>query len=278
MTTTIIHIVLQKDLNMPWHFVPPRDLIYAACQIGVQLESPKGQVHDVGTGTGFVVTDNEGRPWVVTNRHVLDPDFRQPAAKYLGYKLCSIALFGRRDDGSVFDYVIDPAKGRMLVHENTENDVIIFEPWVISTNGDVLNQLGRYFTLEQLADEAYFRDELYPTDVVCTSGYPDPHDKLSRRPVMRTGAIASDPRYSYTWDKTDRGDVVAYDGFSLPGASGSPVFALGRGAAHLDKDSRGGRVVGVNAGHKNGMGGHTGISWFYKSTVILEILRKEGLA
>lgn len=263
---------------MPWHIIPPRDLIYAACQIGVQFETPWGEVHDASTGTGFVVTDKQDRPWVVTNRHVLEPNFRGDQPKYAGFKLCAVKLFGRRADGSVFDYVIDPSKGRILFHDNVETDVALLEPWVTSTNGDDLNQLGRYFTLDQLADDAYFQDELYPVDVVCTPGYPDPHDKLSRRPIMRTGTIASDPRYNYTWDKTARGDVVAYDGFSLPGASGSPVFALGRGASSVKQDSRAGRVVGVNAGHINNIGGHTGISWFYKATVIPEILRKVSRA
>ena len=70
---------------------------------------------------------------------------------------------------------------------------------------------------------------------------------------------------------------VAYEGFSFPGASGSPVYAPPRGA-HGIPDSRDGYLIGVNAGHvPTHPAGHSGISYFYKSTVLLDIIEQNNL-
>jgi hypothetical protein len=125
-------------------------------------------------------------------------------------------------------------------------------------------------------------EEFYSTvqafDLICFSGFPDQHDKLGNRPILRSGRIASDPRFNYSWDKSNHGSCVAYEGFSFAGSSGSPVYAPARGALGL-QNSRDALVVGINAGHVPSYpNGHSGISYFYKSTVVLEIMSQHGLA
>ncbi len=96
------------------------------------------------------------------------------------------------------------------------------------------------------------------------------------RPIMRTGTIASDPKFDYSWDKSSHGNCIAYEGFSSEGASGSPIFAPPRGMTGIP-NSRHGYLIGINAGHIPEQYGHSGISYFYKSTVILEIIEKYKL-
>ena len=73
-----------------------------------------------------------------------------------------------------------------------------------------------------------------------------------------------------------QGQCIAYEGFSSEGASGSPVFAVPKGLRNIP-NSRQGYLIGVNAGHISGQIGHSGISYFYKSTVIMEIIKMNKL-
>jgi hypothetical protein len=69
---------------------------------------------------------------------------------------------------------------------------------------------------------------------------------------------------------------VAYEAFSFGGSSGSPVFATQRGikpGAGMRFDAyRESRLIGINAGHlAAAYGQHSGISYFYKASAILEL-------
>ncbi len=129
--------------------------------------------------------------------------------------------------------------------------------------------------MEHLADEEIFTT-IDPFDLVCYTGFPDQHDKLGDRPIIRSGHIASDPNYDYSWNSKSQGKCVAYEGFSSGGASGGPIFSPPRGMSNIP-NSRHGYLIGINAGHIPGSDGHSGISYFYKSTVILNIIEKNKL-
>ena len=136
-----------------------------------------------------------------------------------------------------------------------------------------------HFGLEHLANQEIFENLLHPYDDVAFTGFPDQYDKLANRSILRSGKISSDPKFDYSWSGKFEGSCVAYEAFSSGGASGSPIFAPPRGL-HTIPGSRNGYLVGVNAGHipdHNRYGGHSGISYFYKSTVILDIILEAGL-
>lgn len=138
-------------------------------------------------------------------------------------------------------------------------------------------KLFYHFGLEDLADENFFKTQLAPFDVVSFSGFPEEHDKLAERPLIRGGRVASDPKFDFSLQGKAAGHCIAYEAFSHGGASGSPVYAPARGIQGIP-GSRSGRLVGINAGHVNReMGQHTGLSYFYRSTVILEILNDQGM-
>jgi hypothetical protein len=153
-----------------------------------------------------------------------------------------------------------------------ENDVVLIEGRIYLDNGQGFHW---HFGIEQLATPETFKT-IDPFDLVCYSGFPGQHDKLANRPIIRSGHIASDPQYDYSWDKNYRGQCVAYEGFSFEGSSGSPIIAPRRGMKSIP-NSRHEYLIGVNAGHIKDSDGHKGISYFYKSTVILEIIEKYNL-
>ena len=256
---------------------PPENFLYSSYRVDAKHTDSSGTSKE-GIATGFVVEGRAGEAWFITNRHVVDLDYRQATAKFKDFQLTEFSITGRRSDDSIYTFGLHP-NARMFFHDDEENDVVVIEPHCV-WEGVPENQrsLHWHFGKEHLADESVFKESMQPFDVVCYAGFPDQHDKLGNRPILRSGHIASDPRYDYSWDSKPRGQCVAYEGFSLSGSSGSPVFAPPRGTTTMP-NSRHGFLVGINAGHlPNHPSGHSGISYFYKSTVITEIFARNGLA
>ena len=110
-------------------------------------------------------------------------------------------------------------------------------------------------------------------------GFPEWYDRQNNTPVFRMGTIASDPRLNYSYvPNAPIADRIAYEGFSTGGASGSPVFSIQRGFQTGDgiKASEGFyrevKLIGINAGHFNDQVGHSGISYMFKSSTILDLI------
>lgn len=250
---------------------PPSQFLYSAYLVETEHRDEQGTVK-VGRASAFLLEVGTGMSWVVTNRHVLDLDYRQASAKYKDFSLSNLQVTGRRADDSTYTFRIHPA-ARRCFHSDPENDVVLIESRVYLDGPD---RWHWHYGLDHLADATIFKS-MQPFDLVCYTGFPDQHDKLGNRPILRSGHIASDPQYNYSWDTSSHGQCVAYEGFSFPGSSGGPVFAPPRGMAKIP-DSRHGYLVGVNACHIHaGAAGHSGISCFYKSTVILEIIDQHDL-
>jgi hypothetical protein len=104
-----------------------------------------------------------------------------------------------------------------------------------------------------------------------------------RNPIFSSGFLASDPRVPYysTKDKIS-GDCLIYEALSRSGASGSPCYCDRNGLYNSeseipdgDDQSHGVKCIGINAGHiKERDGTHSGISYFYKSYLIKEIIEE----
>jgi hypothetical protein len=264
--------------NFSMFHQPPSIFLYSAYLLRTKFISPDGTSKE-GSGTGFVLSAKENLPLVVTNRHLLDIDYRQSTAKYKDFELSELSITGRRSDDTTYTFRLHP-EARLFLDDDIENDVALIEARVYEDDPiQFAKGLHWHFGIEHLATEEVFNTSLQPYDDVAFTGFPSSYDKLAGRPIVRSGKIASDPKFNYSWRPEYKGNCVAYEAFSSPGASGSPVFAPPRGAMGIP-NSRNGYLVGVNAGHvidSEIYNGHSGISYFYKSTVILKILHKAGL-
>lgn len=250
---------------------PNEHFFYASYKVEAKYVDNQGTQKNA-TATAFILDVGNGISLIVTNRHVVDIDYRQPTAKYKDFKLESFSITGRRPDDSTYTLNLHE-NAKMYFHENYENDIAVVEARIYCYTGD--EKLHWHFVLEHLAGTDVYKT-IKPFDLICYTGFPDQHDKLGNRPILRSGRIASDPKYDYSWNNENKGECVAYEGFSSSGASGSPIFAPPRGLQNIP-NSRHGYLIGVNAGHIPGTTGHTGISYFYKSTVIIDILEKNNL-
>lgn len=248
---------------------PSKQFLYSAYKLHV--EHSDGMKTLPGTATGFILEIGSGVPWIITNRHVIDLDYKKPTAKYKDFKLSKFIITGRRSDDTEYSFQLHE-DAKLFFHDNEENDVVIIRAHVYLKGNQSFHW---HFGMEHLADKKIFTD-INIFDLICYSGFPKTHDKFANRPILRSGHVASDPQFDYSWDNNYQGQCIAYEGFSSEGASGSPVFAPPRGLSNIP-NSRHGYLIGVNAGHIPDQNGHSGISFFYKSTVIMEIIEKNKL-
>ncbi len=255
------------------------DFLYSAFKIDTTYKNSIDGKEITGSGTAFFVRVAEN-PYLVTNRHNLDLEYKDP--KYKGFSLQSISLIGRFSGDELIRCLLPLDKNQIFYANDRNNDVACIPnpQLLLPPNKRVILD---YSILEDMvATEADFQNKFSVCDFLAFPGYPEWHDKIENRPIFRGGTISSDPRRSYHY-KTINGECVAYEAFSYGGSSGSPVFALQKGlkpGAGIQFDGfREGMLIGINGGHlPSSESGHSGISYFYKSSIILEIINQISLS
>jgi len=229
-------------------------------------------------GTGFFVI-KESDTFFITNRHVVEPGYDDP--QYKGYTVHEFII----ESYSSFDganlpqdfrsATVDNWKG-FVFHSNNNNDIACLKNIIV--DGDPLCVTSGV-PYAMLASEEWITNKLSVCDSIAYPGFPKWFDHQNNTPIFRMGTIASDPRFDYCCIPGDPpASRIAYEGFSTGGASGSPVFAVQRGfrvrgnLTATDGFYREVKVIGINAGHFPDQVGHSGISYLYKSSAILELI------
>lgn len=260
------------------------EAIYAAVRTVSVFDGRHGDVKEI-SGTSFVLSV-EGKAVLVTNRHIVDLNFGRTDGKYVGFTLrhliCEVRARDSKDGspGKNRSYVVPMTHNEISYDSNPLNDVaIIFD--VQSSNRDGSeNRCWEYcFEYSDVATEEELRDELQPFDVLAFPGFPEGFDKRGLRAIIRGGTVACDPRFEYSFESQDKGDILLFEGFSFGGSSGSPVIAVPKVPPvnvdhHPANRFRRLMVVGVNAGHVSAScGQHAGLSYFVRSSVIRRIIQ-----
>jgi hypothetical protein len=261
------------------------DFLCAACKIEVYFEDDL-KTKKSGSGTAFIVKKTNGEICLLTNRHVVDLDYKKPTAKYKNFKLVKVVIHNKKKDKTTglptesHDLLILNHKD-FIFSSKVENDVACLRNIQAIDLKGIEPQISFFIDEAMIADKQRLNEKLVVCDFVAFPGFPDWYDKKNNLPILRTGTIASDPRFDYSYTGSDDGEVIAYEAFSFGGSSGSPVFAIAKGIKVGGGLSGGGfreiMLVGINAGHLPIQGvteSHSGISYFYKSTVILELIEK----
>lgn len=257
-----------------------------------------GNTDNSGSATGFVVGFAPGRFALVTNRHVVDLPWSDP--KFDGTKLTGLVaeIWTGSNDALVkrVNVTLNPAEVRF--HPDSSVDVAAIE--LVMSEMQIRDDLSRLMPesfdinlaggipLDYFATEEDFASLIDVGEVVFFPGYPEWYDRNGDRPIMRTGAIVSDPRYGYrrtTGPVSDRdgNHQVLFDAFSTSGNSGSPVFiaqrGFGPGGGIISSNFRPHRFIGINAGHfedysdNSSRMHHVGLSRMFKATAIADFVR-----
>ena len=249
--------------------------LYAAKKIVAKWSDGSNQVELRGTGF-FIQKDSD--IFFITNRHVVEPGYID--SKYKGYKVTEfiVEYFEDTDASGIPVSVKSTAVanwGEFKFHPNANNDIACLKS-PKSVGGMIIIAPISY---SMLATETWISQKLSVCDSIAYPGFPEWYDRQNKTPIFRMGTIASDPRlnYSYVPGAPDA-SRIAYEGFSTGGASGSPVFAIQRGfqtggaISASEGFYREVKLIGINAGHFSDQVGHSGISYFYKSSAILDLI------
>lgn len=269
-----------------------QDFLYTAVKIRAFFEDANGNKLKIN-GTGFFISNSRGEYSLITNRHIVDAPYFKP--KNNGQKLQFITIAQKIKTQSGLPEINNKIKviqPDLSFAKNYDNDVVAirYTEYEILEGANQDVHMGYPLHFSMLADASVLKEEILICDFVAFPGFPRWHDQSEGRPIMRTGTIASDPMYNFSWGET-KGDCIAYEAFSYNGSSGSPVFALQKGNSlhqgNILIDSKTGKgggfrrpyLIGINAGHLNGIDApvnyHSGISYMYKSTIILELIEKQ---
>ncbi len=233
-------------------------------------------------GTGFFVIKDENH-YFITNRHVVEPGYVDPQYKGFCVKKFIIESFGSFDGDAMPQDLRAATVGNwkdFKFHTNEYNDIACLKNTLVEGDNFNVNSGIEY---EKLATDEWLSQKLTVCDSIAYPGFPDWYDHQNNTPIFRMGTIASDPRFDYSHiPSAPHASRIAYEGFSTGGASGSPVFAtqrgftVGGGLTAADGFYRDVKVVGINAGHFSDQVGHSGISYMYKSSAIIELIESLG--
>lgn len=169
---------------------------------------------DVGYGTGFFVKEEDGRLFLVTNKHcVYDEDTKQPVQEL------SIVLSA--DDGSTLQIDIDRINERFFwLNDGTD--------LAIADVGDVIDRVREekkcgcdYAALfrEAMISPSGIEKMAAIEDVIMI-GYPTGlRDTANNKPIVRRGITATDYALDYQGKPWFLADIDMHEG-----SSGSPVF------------------------------------------------------
>jgi hypothetical protein len=258
------------------HQNSPNIYLYTAYKLEVTY-TDVGTSDKVFCGTCFFIFLNN-HPYMVTNRHNIDASYKDHKYKYLTIK--NITISGYFTDDSWHKLTVHNCN--FTIPDNWDEDlavVILLGNQTLDPPPPIDQELWpslNGFDISLVATKEWLDTNLKVCDAVTFPGYPPFHDWNGTRPIARMGSIASDPLSDYCWQKEQTpARRIAYEAMSFSGSSGSPVIALPT-KVMVDREFRELSVIGVNAGHvkvdEDQHKQHSGISYFFKSSAILDLL------
>jgi len=249
-----------------------------------------------GWGTGFNV-NIDGKYFVLTARHVIDPRYRPRDQGWrdtscVGIEICFHALPGRYEgcDRPIMNAMAS-FNVSLCIHDEDDCDASAIRiPDNVFTDVDG-NMVEPFVYLPQfVADSDYFY-QCNAGESVGFIGFPDNSPVIEwqgsggvkvqqKQPLYRQGVLAAPLIFSTRIDGAVGSDYAILDAYAQGGYSGSPVFALQRGMPPGQitfSDFRGPKIIGLICGHyRSGAdranGVHSGLSYFVRSTTLLKLL------
>jgi hypothetical protein len=248
------------------------ELLYGCRRVLTRWFDDAGVERAPSAGTGFIV-DFNGRPLLITNRHVLDPAYR--ARDRSGWRHGPISLVGTEViDGQAATQFL-ATDDATIAYGDSSADIAVVDVNSGTCTGDLLpggslQPISSFFAYETLADESWLTGSLEPGRPVYVVGFPRILNSQTTLPLVLGGIVASDPRLRYPIRHKDGSepepeDVLLLHSGSWYGLSGSPVIAVG-------PPGRPGALVGINAGRVDDSGNE--LTYAYKSTAILATINQ----
>lgn len=251
------------------------DYLYAVSKITIIFSNGIDRKNWQGTGF-FIKKDTD--LFFITNRHIIQPAlYKHEFKDYTEYERMTIDYRSfNKESKSVEVNVIEVSTFHPVYPSQVEDDIACLLVKVKEYSG----QVPGYIDYSMLATSTQIEDDLCVCDNLVFIGFPSVYDHRNNLPILRSGVISSDPRVNYSYDDAYRGHIIAYESFSTPGASGSPVFATQKGfqvggmLSASDDFYRPVRLIGIMAGNLVEGQVNQQMSYIYKSDVIISLIEK----
>jgi hypothetical protein len=258
-------------------------LLYTALKTDISFIDVYGKQKDI-IATSFIVKNRADEFCLITNRHVLDYPYKFPKNKGCKIENMTLTIKKISEDKYFPDVEIRCNIQNLediVYSSNYFNDAACIKKIkaINQSSQKPITDFDFFIPYKLIANEDFINSQLTICDFVAFPGYPPWYDKYNNSPILRTGTISSDPRYDYSLDSFFTGNKIAYEAFSFGGSSGSPIFAIQKGISLglglIGDEYREAKLIGINGGHlkdENTYRGHSGISYFFKSSIILDLI------
>jgi hypothetical protein len=238
-------------------------------------------------GTGFWLRHGD-HDLYVTNRHNVDHALRIGAES--AYELRSVEIELRRNLGGkpTPETQFFRLANDSCMRSSASADCTVFVGPSFADRDPSFAAQAAALSPNGLADAAWLNDRIQMMDVASFVGFPGSiagpwWDEGWNFPIARSCTIASLPEVPYTNREIRTTDVTLVAGFSFTGSSGSPVIAHQKGFRIAEPLTGGpefvpAKVLGIMSGSfwesaaEPEMFRHTGLSYFTRSTAILELV------
>jgi hypothetical protein len=264
----------------------PKNVIYTVARLHCKLSDGIGHVREI-SGTGFWLEHDRGKPVFVTNRHNVDASVWKENPHDLKLVEARIELRRRGEQDEFLDdtvfVTLEGLPNCFKSHPSADCAILT------DTRGVIPPGYGKVtpVALSMIADSAGLSDNARIMDLVSFVGFPGQTcawwDEAANLPIARLASLASDPSRPFVNAAIRTTDVTLVSGLSFSGSSGSPVFLHEKGIRVSAPLSGGGhipaQVIGIMSGHLQDrepdeeLLRHTGLSYFTRSTSILELVR-----
>lgn len=247
----------------------------------------------IGVGTGFFVYD-EKNYFLVTARHVVDSTYDPKTARTQAIlSKIDISFQSAVNSGTP---IASTGYQRLRVSEPdflydlNEVDVAVIKipttALPILTPSSVVRPCSFHMSFLASNDELSSR---YAGEPIVFVGFPDnsPVNRVEgavfHYPVLRQGVFAYPPVHGIDVEGELGRNYGLIDSYAQSGFSGGPIVSLQKGWAdgswHPKEQHRPPKVVGLICGHYRSQrdrvdGGHSGLSFFARSTSILETIQR----
>ena len=264
-----------------------QNVVFSVCRVFAHFRDDLGNPLDVH-GTGFWIKKKNGELVFVTNKHNVDPTLKLGAdTKYslegLDINLRSIDSGGRVGSETKFFPVNEINK---CLYKSASADVAILDAPKV---GDATYKPFAFIGYSDLANQDFFQNKTALMDMASFIGYPGSSsshwwDEKLDLAIARLVNIASYPSIQFSNHAIATSDVTLVSGLSFSGSSGSVVFLhekgvkVGNGLVNTGYVEP--KVLGIMSGHfwepdaTPKMFMHSGLSYFTRSTSILELMNE----
>jgi hypothetical protein len=261
-----------------------QNVLFSVSQIRTEFRDTLGNVRS-GTGTGFMLMTRSGRRLFITNRHNVDPLLKLGGR----YQLISAAIRLRKQDvqGNFLEesrfFEVDLSSGCLKSSSTADVSVFVDPTYRDYDPSYIIYSLAAHTAL---ADQAFFESKVLMMDAVSFIGYPGSSGKpwwdlAWNTPIARFAGLASPPHRPFQNAAILTGDVGLVSGLSFSGSSGSLVMLHEKGippGAIVDSRYAPATIIGIMSGHwreqdEHEMFRHSGLSYYTRSTAILDLLR-----